>query len=92
MSVEGETRKRHSNAPGTPTILIWHLVHLSGSVNSSFLFGQRYYLPINGDGGKLQAADNFSYSFGKHDMKFGGDTDTYTDRKDTFVGWSSGAI
>ena len=23
-------------------------------------------------------------------MKFGGDTDTYTDRKDTFVGWSSG--
>ncbi|MGA7854199.1 MAG: hypothetical protein WCA15_12810, partial [Candidatus Acidiferrales bacterium] len=48
------------------------------------------YLPINGDGGKLQAADNFSYSFGKHDMKFGGDTDTYTDRKDTFVGWSSG--
>jgi hypothetical protein len=56
----------------------------------SFNFGQRYYLPINGDGGKLQAADNFAYSFGKHDMKFGGDTDTFTDRKDTFVGWSSG--
>jgi hypothetical protein len=80
VSVEGETRKRHSNAPGTPTILI----------GSNILFGQRYYLPINGDGGKLQAADNFSYSFGKHDMKFGGDTDTFTDRKDTFVGWSSG--
>jgi hypothetical protein len=80
VSVEGETRKRHSNAPGTPTILI----------GSNINFGQRYYLPINGDGGKLQVADNFSYSFGKHDMKFGGDTDTYTDRKDTFVGWSSG--
>ncbi len=91
LSIEGETRKRHSNAPGTPTILVCAFGPCSsGSVNSSFLFGQRYYLPINGDGGKLQAADNFSYSFGKHDMKFGGDTDTYTDRKDTFVGWSSG--
>ncbi len=80
VSIEGETRKRHSNAPGTPTVLI----------GSDINFGQRYYLPINGDGGKLEAADNFSYSFGKHDMKFGGDTDTYTDRKDTFVGWSSG--
>ena len=91
VSIEGETRKRHSNAPGTPTILVCAFGPCSsGSVNSSFLFGQRYYLPINGDGGKLQAADNFSYSFGKHDMKFGGDTDTYTDRKDTFVGWSSG--
>ena len=91
VSIEGETRKRHSNAPGTPTILVCAFGPCSsGSVDSSFLFGQRYYLPINGDGGKLQAADNFSYSFGKHDMKFGGDTDTYTDRKDTFVGWSSG--
>ncbi|MFZ0885800.1 MAG: TonB-dependent receptor [Candidatus Acidiferrales bacterium] len=80
VSVEGETRKRHSNAPGTPTI----------TIGSNITFGQRYYLPINGDGGKLQGADNFSYSFGKHDMKFGGDTDTFTDRKDTFVGWSSG--
>ncbi len=80
LSIEGETRKRHSNAPGTPTVLI----------GSDINFGQRYYLPINGDGGKLEAADNFSYSFGKHDVKFGGDTDTYTDRKDTFVGWSSG--
>jgi hypothetical protein len=91
LSIEGETRKRHSNAPGTPTILICAFGPCSsGAESSSFLFGQRYYLPINGDGGKLQAADNFSYSFGKHDMKFGGDTDTYTDRKDTFVGWSSG--
>lgn len=83
VAVEGETRKRHSNAPGTPTITITDPI-------ASATFGQRYYLPINGDGGKLEAADNFSYSFGKHDMKFGGDTDTYTDRKDTFVGWSSG--
>jgi len=94
VSIEGETRKRHSNAPGTPTILICPFgacpISSTSDINISPLFGQRYYLPINGDGGKLQAADNFSYSFGKHDMKFGGDTDTYTDRKDTFVGWSSG--
>ena len=32
----------------------------------------------------------YSYSFSKHDIKFGGDVDTFTDRKDTFVGWSSG--
>jgi len=93
VSIEGETRKRHSNAPGTPTILIcpFGACPLDNTgINISPLFGQRYYLPINGDGGKLQVADNFSYSFGKHDMKFGGDSDTYTDRKDTFVGWSSG--
>ncbi|MGB0034066.1 MAG: carboxypeptidase regulatory-like domain-containing protein [Candidatus Acidiferrales bacterium] len=80
VSIEGETRKRHSNGPGQPTILI----------EPDVLFGERYYLPINGDNGKLQAADNFSYSFGKHDMKFGGDVDSFADRKDTFVGWSTG--
>ncbi len=56
----------------------------------SDLIGDRYYLPINGQNDKLQAGDNFSYSFGKHDMKFGGDVDTFEDRKDTFVGWSTG--
>ncbi len=93
VSVEGEVRERHSNAPGTPTILVCAFgpcFDTTNTFSSSYLFGQRYYLPINGDNGKLQAADNFSYSFGKHDMKFGGDSDTFADRKDTFVGWSSG--
>lgn len=92
VSIEGETRKRHSNEPGTPAILVCDFANCSGNngASASFLFGSRYYLPINGDNGKLEAADNFAYSFGKHDMKFGGDTDTFTDRKDTFVGWSAG--
>jgi len=92
LSIEGETRKRHSNGPGQPTILICAFgpCQAEDGTTSSFLFGQRYYLPINNDQGKLQAADNFAYSFGKHDMKFGGDVNPFVDRKDTFVGWSSG--
>ena len=81
IQVSGETRKRHAIYNGAPQILI-------NETGASF--GQRFYLPSNNDAGKLQGADNFSYSFGKHDIKFGGDTDTFTDRKDTFVGWSAG--
>ncbi|MGA8034520.1 MAG: carboxypeptidase-like regulatory domain-containing protein [Candidatus Acidiferrales bacterium] len=81
VQVSGETRKRHAIYNGAPQILI-------NETGASF--GQRFYLPSNNDAGKLQAADNFSYSFGKHDIKFGGDSDTFTDRKDTFVGWSAG--
>jgi hypothetical protein len=81
VSVELETRARHAAQPGTPTILI---------DQTGALFGDRYYLPINGNNYKFQFADNFSYSFGKHDIKFGGDSDTFEDRKDTFVGWSTG--
>jgi len=81
VEVSGETRKRHAIDNGAPQILI---------NQTGMSFGQRFYLPSNNDAGKLQAADNFSYSFGKHDMKFGGDVDTFSDRKDTFAGWSSG--
>jgi hypothetical protein len=87
VSIEGETRRRHSNGPGEPTLLIGTL----GTTPPPILAGQRYYLPINGDNGKLQAADNFSYSFGKHDIKFGGDVDVFTDRKDAFAGWNAGS-
>ena len=81
VEVSGETRKRHAIYNGAPQILI---------NQTGMSFGQRFYLPGNNDAGKLQAADNFSYSFGKHDMKFGGDTNTFTDRKDIFAGWSVG--
>ena len=81
VEVSGETRKRHAIDNGAPQILI---------NQTGMSFGQRFYLPGNNDAGKLQAADNYSYSFGKHDMKFGGDTDTFTDRKDIFAGWSVG--
>ncbi|MGC1688308.1 MAG: carboxypeptidase regulatory-like domain-containing protein, partial [Candidatus Acidiferrales bacterium] len=79
VSVSAENRIRHAADGFQQTNLI-----------GPGLIGERYYLPINGENDKLQIADNFSYSFGKHDMKFGGDSDTFEDRKDTFVGWSTG--
>jgi hypothetical protein len=79
VSVSAENRIRHAADGFQQTNLI-----------GPGLIGERYYLPINGQNDKLQIADNFSYSFGKHDMKFGGDSDTFEDRKDTFVGWSTG--
>ncbi|HKT46148.1 MAG TPA: TonB-dependent receptor [Candidatus Acidoferrales bacterium] len=80
VSINGETRKRHANFSGAPEIAI------QGIGN----FGQRFYLPGNNDNGKLQVQDNFSYSFAKHDLKFGGDVNSFVDRKDIFAGWSAG--
>jgi carboxypeptidase family protein len=81
FELSGETRKRHAIFNNAPQILI---------NENGISFGQRFYLPGNNDAGKLQGADNFSYSFGKHDIKFGGDVDAFTDRKDIFAGWSQG--
>src|SRR5216684_5450825 len=78
--IEGETRKRHPIFSGAPEMFI-------GGVGE---FGQRFYLPGNNDNGKLQVQDNFSYSFAKHDVKFGGDVNSFVDRKDIFAGWSAG--
>jgi hypothetical protein len=78
--IQGETRKRKPIFAGAPEIFIAGIGE----------FGQRFYLPGNNDNGKLQVQDNFSYSFGKHDMKFGGDVNSFVDRKDTFAGWSAG--
>jgi hypothetical protein len=81
IQVSGETRKRHAIYNDAPQVLI---------NENGISFGQRFYLPSNNDAGKFQAADNFSYSFGRHDMKFGGDVDVFSDRKDVFAGWSTG--
>ena len=78
--IQGETRVRHPIFSGAPEIFI-------GGVGE---FGQRFYLPGNNDNGKLQIQDNFSYSFSKHDVKFGGDVNSFVDRKDIFAGWSAG--
>jgi hypothetical protein len=78
--IQGETRKRHPIFKGAPEIDIFGVGE----------FGQRFYLPGNNDNGKLQVQDNFSYVFSKHDVKFGGDVNTFVDRKDVFAGWSAG--
>lgn len=90
VMVEGETRKRKPNVnfggtfgeAGPPEI----------NILGVGIFGQRFFLPGNNDNGKLQAQDNFSYSFGKHDIKFGGDVDSFVDRKDIFAGWSATSL
>jgi hypothetical protein len=81
LQISGETRKRKAIYNGAPQVLI---------NENGISFGQRFYLPGNNDAGKFQLGDNFSYSFGKHDMKFGGDVDVFEDRKDIFAGWSAG--
>ena len=82
VTIQGETRKRRPIAEGEPELSITGV----GNV------GQRFYLPGNNDNGKLVVGDNFSYSFGKHDVKFGGDVNSFVDRKDSFAGWSAGEI
>jgi hypothetical protein len=80
LGINAETRPRHPNG-NLPEVQIL----------GTGIFGQRFFLPINGDNSKLQAQDNFSYTFGKHDMKWGGDVDAFQDRKDVFAGWSAGS-
>ncbi len=79
VEVAGEKRARFANS---------HMpaVNIAGVG----VFGQEFFLPGNNDNAKLQAQDNFEYAFGKHDMKFGGDVDTFQDKKDIFAGWSRG--
>jgi hypothetical protein len=80
VSINGETRKRHPIQPGVPEI----------QINGIGNFGQRFYLPSNNDNGKLQIQNNTSYAFARHDVKFGGDVNSFVDRKDIFAGWSAG--
>jgi Carboxypeptidase regulatory-like domain/TonB dependent receptor len=91
LSLQDEVRERHPNST-SPLITISDSAFSDLTVGAllNFGIGQRYFLPINNQDGKLQAADNFSYSFGKHDIKFGGDIDVFQDAKDSFVGWSAG--
>jgi hypothetical protein len=78
--IQGEVRKRHPIFSGAPEV----------QIQGYGTFGQRFYLPANNDNGKLQIQDNYSYAFGKHDVKFGGDLNSFVDRKDIFAGWTAG--
>ncbi|MGC2268177.1 MAG: carboxypeptidase regulatory-like domain-containing protein [Candidatus Acidiferrales bacterium] len=91
ISLADEVRERHANS-NSPGLSISDSSIPDLAIGSAFNYGigQRYYLPINNQDGKFEAADNFDYSFGKHDIKFGGDVVTFEDRKDSFVGWGAG--
>lgn len=90
FSIQDEVRERHPNSTSPGLTIADGSVGLTLGHAFAFGAGDRFFLPINNQDGKLQAADNFSYSFGKHDIKFGGDIDVFQDRKDSFVGWSAG--
>jgi hypothetical protein len=79
VNLARETRTRNPNGPGQQTNLI-----------GPAIIGQRYYLPITGTNSKVQVGDSFAYSFGKHDIKFGGDVDAFRDSNDRFLGWTAG--
>ena len=79
VNLARETRNRNPNGPGEQTLVI-----------GPALLGQRYYLPITGTNSKVQVGDSFAYSFGKHDIKFGGDVDAFRDSNDRFLGWTAG--
>lgn len=54
-------------------------------------FGQRFFLPIDGNQDKFTAQENFQYVFGNHDVKFGADVNAYSTRNSLFFGWSAGS-
>jgi hypothetical protein len=54
-------------------------------------FGQRFFLPIDGNQDKFTVQENFQYAFGKHDVKFGADINAYSTRNNLFFGWSAGS-
>jgi hypothetical protein len=92
VSLQGETRKRHANGTAPVFAIDDPSIGSGLTIGSPFStgVGERFYLPINNDNGKFEAGDNFSYSFGRHDIKFGGNVTSFVDRKDSFVGWAGG--
>ena len=52
-------------------------------------FGRRFFLPITSDHQRIQLTNNFTYLFGSHDLKVGGDLNI-TDTSQAFFGWGGG--
>ena len=52
-------------------------------------FGRTGFLPITSEHTRLQITDNFTYLFGTHDLKVGGDINL-TNTKQAFIGFSGG--
>jgi len=61
------------------------------NISDTGTFGQRFFLPIQGDNEKITFQENFQYAFGDHDLKFGADINAYSIRNNRFFGWSAGA-
>lgn len=74
------TRPREPVNPDIPEI----------NIGDTGNFGQRFFLPIDGDQEKITFQNNFQVAFGNHDMKFGADINAYSTRNNLFFGWSAG--
>ncbi|MEE8606538.1 MAG: carboxypeptidase regulatory-like domain-containing protein [Nitrospiraceae bacterium] len=73
-----ERRDRANRGPGPETVIT--------GVGS---FGRRFFLPITGHGQRFQVLDNFSRTFGKHDLKFGVDLNSNATNQ-AFIGFAGG--
>lgn len=61
------------------------------NIGDTGTFGQRFFLPIQGQSDKFQVQENFQYAFGNHDVKFGADVNMFALRNNLFFGWSAGS-
>jgi len=52
-------------------------------------FGRQWFLPITSNHSRIQLTDNFTYLFGNHDLKVGGDLNL-TNSSQAFYGWGGG--
>lgn len=73
-----ERRDRINNGPGPE-------VNITGVGT----FGQRFFLPITSHHKRIQVVDNFSKTFGKHDLKLGVDLNS-NGTNQAFIGFAGG--
>ena len=73
-----ERRDRINNGPGPE-------VNITGVGT----FGQRFFLPITSHHKRIQVVDNFSKTFGKHDIKLGVDLNS-NGTNQAFIGFAGG--
>ncbi|MDA2913520.1 TonB-dependent receptor, partial [Acidobacteriia bacterium AH_259_A11_L15] len=81
FSFSQEKRPRRTRADFTQETAI-----LDGTGN----FGPVFFLPIDSEHKRLQFIDNFSHTFGKHDLKFGVDLNSNATNQ-IFIGFAGGA-
>jgi len=73
-----ERRDRINRGPGPETV-----------INDTGGFGRRFFLPITSHHKRYQVMDNFSRTFGKHDMKLGGELNS-NGTTQVFIGFAGG--
>ena len=78
FSYSQEVRPRRERAPGPET-----------AITDTGNFGQIFFLPIDSQHKRYQVIDSFSRTFGKHDLKLGGDLNSNASNQ-TFIGFAGG--